>query len=587
MPLIPFVFAVLFGVSRTSVIPSQSGSNLTPENFKRILGPEVLSNLQNLAKLGNPENTLEVIHVLTQALQECVSRETPSMRRMYFSNRTVVCNDGSPAGYYIRKSHGSKRWIVFLEGGWYCFDWKSCENRWQRMRNLMSSNTWPENRNVGGILSADPEENPHWWNANHVFVPYCSSDSWSGASSAKEKGEFSFLGSIIVVEVIKELIKMGLYNAERLLLAGSSAGGTGVLVNLDRIADFLNEQGSRVKVYGLADSGWFLDNDPYESVECIEAHTCAPVEAIKQGIRLWNGQVPTRCKALYNPTDVWRCYFGYRIYPTLKAPLFVFQWLFDEAQMTADNVGAPVSKAQWDYIHHMGNELRSSLQNVTAVFAPSCISHIVLTKRDWRYVKINKNTLPEAIQCWEILEEERSNREKNEDEKENSTSQFAAAMLADMPYTQTLHIETTSSTEITSTDNIISREERRKLRRKERKRRRQNKNKKRKNKNRHSDSKKRQKRTVSFENNHSALALHDNYEACTQWFMDECSWPQCNRDCPRLHNPFTGEEMDFIELLKSFGLDMGSVANALGIDLTTLNEMDHDTLLQLLTQQTN
>lgn len=45
--------------------------------------------------------------------------------------------------------------------------------------------------------------------------------------------------------------------------------------------------------------------------------------------------------------------------------------------------------------------------------------------------------------------------------------------------------------------------------------------------------------------------------------------------------------MDFIELLKSFGLDMESVANALGIDMPTLNNMDHADLLNLLTQQTH
>lgn len=69
--------------------------------------------------------------------------------------------------------------------------------------------------------------------------------------------------------------------------------------------------------------------------------------------------------------------------------------------------------------------------------------------------------------------------------------------------------------------------------------------------------------------------------------LERCSWPQCNHSCPKLHNPFTGEEMDFIELLKSFGLDMESVANALGIDMQTLNNMDHSELLNLLTQQTN
>lgn len=44
--------------------------------------------------------------------------------------------------------------------------------------------------------------------------------------------------------------------------------------------------------------------------------------------------------------------------------------------------------------------------------------------------------------------------------------------------------------------------------------------------------------------------------------------------------------MDFIDLLKSFGLDMTSVANALGMDVTMLNNMDHDQLLQLLAEYT-
>jgi O-palmitoleoyl-L-serine hydrolase len=45
--------------------------------------------------------------------------------------------------------------------------------------------------------------------------------------------------------------------------------------------------------------------------------------------------------------------------------------------------------------------------------------------------------------------------------------------------------------------------------------------------------------------------------------------------------------MDFLELLKSFGLDMGSVASALGIDMAALNNMDQEVLLHLLTSQTS
>lgn len=83
------------------------------------------------------------------------------------------------------------------------------------------------------------------------------------------------------------------------------------------------------------------------------------------------------------------------------AEIFVFQWLFDEAQIDADNVGAPVTKQQWDYIHKMGDALRQSFENVSAVFAPSCISHAVLTKNDWQSVKIDDISIAAAIHCWE------------------------------------------------------------------------------------------------------------------------------------------------------------------------------------------
>ena len=84
----------------------------------------------------------------------------------------------------------------------------------------------------------------------------------------------------------------------------------------------------------------------------------------------------------------------------LAAPVFIFQWQFDEAQMTADNVGAPVTQAQWNFIHHQGRNIRRTLESVNAVFAPSCISHTVITKPDWVRVTVAGVNLPDAVQCW-------------------------------------------------------------------------------------------------------------------------------------------------------------------------------------------
>ncbi|CAH1400963.1 unnamed protein product [Nezara viridula] len=191
------------------------------------------------------------------------------------------------------------------------------------------------------------------------FIPYCTSDAWSGRRQTpllvKDGTQFTFMGAIIVEQVIRELLQLGLGNASSLILAGSSAGGAGVMLNLESVQLQLQSY-PNILVRGISDSGWFLDRTPYPSHE----DPMASVETIKKGMIMWQGQIPHSCKKHYI-SESWRCFFGYRLYPMLKAPLFVFQWLFDEAQMTADNVGAPVTKQQWDYIHKMGDRKKGKL----------------------------------------------------------------------------------------------------------------------------------------------------------------------------------------------------------------------------------
>jgi len=69
-----------------------------------------------------------------------------SLKRANLANSSITCNDGTHAGFYLRKQPSSKKWIVFLEGGWHCFDVRSCRARWMRLRHLMTSSQWPETR---------------------------------------------------------------------------------------------------------------------------------------------------------------------------------------------------------------------------------------------------------------------------------------------------------------------------------------------------------------------------------------------------------------------------------------------------------
>ncbi|CAG0878610.1 unnamed protein product [Darwinula stevensoni] len=624
---------------------------------RSLSGLEYMLGKQRSLNEVSPSGPIQTDHFLrrvSQALHQCGFSNPSPLQKVLLTNRTVTCNDGSPAGFYIRKSAGSKRWILFLEGGWYCHDDLSCQQRWMENTHLMTSFLWKDTRTEGGILSPYPEENPYWWNANHVYLPYCSSDCWSGRAYPYPGQRFAFLGSLIVEEVIRTLVKNhGLASSALLLLAGSSAGGTGVLVNLDRVSEILRTLAPGVEVRGLADSGWFLDRKPYRP----DAKARSPVDAIKVGAYRWKGRVPDRCLNQY-PSEPWSCYFGYKIYPTLRTPLFVFQWLYDEAQIEADNVGPPVSKDQWDHIHQSGDMLRNTFNNVSAVFAPACIGHTVLTKQDWGQVKVNGVTLPEALRCWELSPHERNHYHRYPDSPPLSSYSLhlesalmpgrgeESTMQADAPVettiastsisttispstsservnplliTNTLHRDLNSSrtkglSRILETNSTRRKRKRRKrhrkgrrrkrkgrrrgdeeeeeewkrrMRRRRRRRRERRKMRQRLNKNTllWSDVSDHERSERSLLDPHVEHRWRHHKDRCNHRLIDSCSWPMCNSQCPPIRDPRTGKEMDFIDLLKSFGLDMGSLADALGIDLHTLNNMDHNVLLRMLTRQ--
>ncbi|TKS91992.1 Palmitoleoyl-protein carboxylesterase notum1a [Collichthys lucidus] len=321
----------------------------------------------------NMDNFMTQVKNLAQSLYPCSAQKLDyDMKLNFLENTSVTCNDGSPAGYYLKESRGT------------------------------------------GILSPLPEENPHWWNANMVFIPYCSSDVWSGATAKTEQSGYAFMGSLIIQEVVKDLLSKGLDNAKVLLLAGSSAGGTGVLLNVDRVAELLEGLGhTGIQVRGLSDSGWFLDNKQYHCTDCVDAVSCAPTETIKRGIKYWGGVVPEKCRQTHEGQE-WNCFFGYRVFPSIKSPVFVVQWLFDEAQLTVDNIqltGQPVQEGQWRYIQNLGIELRNTLKDVPAMFAPACLSHEVITRNYWIDVQVKGTSLPRALHCWDrSLHDNRNNK---------------------------------------------------------------------------------------------------------------------------------------------------------------------------------
>jgi len=118
---------------------------------------------------------------------------------------------------------------------------------------------------LGGIFETS-KKNP-WAAANVAYVPYCSSDAWVGDAGASESTfGWHFRGQRILAAVLASLVQtqgLGSHTglgvaaeAQRLLLAGCSAGARGAMMNLDYVSGILADVGvtsEQVAVQGLLD----------------------------------------------------------------------------------------------------------------------------------------------------------------------------------------------------------------------------------------------------------------------------------------------------------------------------------------------
>lgn len=182
------------------------------------------------------------------------------------------CNDGTPAVFYVRPAAtaaNQNKWVIQLQGGGSCRTPEECADRWcsQNTRfgsRQMSSALAPAAIDGQGILFRGAPFVGPFEDANHVFIRYCSSDSWTGRANVAQTApdpitgvprtySIAFRGYDILDAVITTLRRnngaaITTYTLEgparpipdldagtNIVLAGASAGGTGVIQNGDRI----------------------------------------------------------------------------------------------------------------------------------------------------------------------------------------------------------------------------------------------------------------------------------------------------------------------------------------------------------------
>jgi hypothetical protein len=200
------------------------------------------------------------------------------------------CNDGSvPIVKVQLDDDGGRNWLVYLEGGGKCGSIEDCETRWRDCdpsprhsetglggavggKDKMQASPGGMNFNGNGILDFNghgDEVSPFEGKGfNRIFIPYCSSDTWRGlghshqvdyeptCGSLKQLQTLHFGGALIVEAVIDQIMAddQAPQAGNVIVLAGGSAGGAGVLHNLDRVTEQVRATEPNIMVVGIADS---------------------------------------------------------------------------------------------------------------------------------------------------------------------------------------------------------------------------------------------------------------------------------------------------------------------------------------------
>lgn len=192
------------------------------------------------------------------------------LRRVTLHGALELCNDGSPAVFYIRPATPGggheDDWLIWLEGGGGCRNAEDCAERWcgvgdQRSygAHKMSSRYTHLAIHGNGIFRQSAANRFTDWNM--VVTYYCSSDNYVGRHTIDVEPEtthpgykLAFNGQAILTGILDRL-RDGVTSDDglaelpavpataRILFTGTSGGGEGAIHNIDRVAAWAADVG--------------------------------------------------------------------------------------------------------------------------------------------------------------------------------------------------------------------------------------------------------------------------------------------------------------------------------------------------------
>lgn len=219
---------------------------------------------------------------------------------------TARCNDGTPFAYAIRPGDRDL-YVINISGGYFCEDDRArCADRAPR---LVTSPPEPDGAPTRiksrGVFSRDPTVNPTFARATQVDAHYCSSDLWLGASTERQpttgdpargwyfSGRVNFRALLDALSAVNGLDEAD--PALRVLFVGTSAGGAGLVGNVDQIVAVWPHAVADGRVKLVLDGSWVPPVPPWASRPLPDASRWGAAEPGCDAARRARGEPPRNC----------------------------------------------------------------------------------------------------------------------------------------------------------------------------------------------------------------------------------------------------------------------------------------------------
>merc|ERR1719433_9113 len=329
----------------------------------------------------------------------------------------ALCNDGSPAAYYYSKgAQGSNLWLVFLEGGMWCWDEESCRPGFHGTSSSTKFVRTPQGlawwaSKLHGLFDAksSPLAQTHI-----AYVRTCSNDAFLGDTSPTSRStarslfeRWHFRGSRIVEAVFLDLgarTGLGANPTDRVLFGGCSAGARGALVLLDYVAASLAGQ---AQVLGLFDSPLWVPIAPFgPGVASFELQTMKAKALFGNSIQY----VSAECENAY-PKASWKCMFPAFRLPFVQTPYFLSHSQYDKFAINWNlhrfwwlpkkKLNVTVRGFAERYRRLVNMYLPSPvLASDSTVFSPACYFHCTLGFQFANWIRVGGFTVLEHLERW-------------------------------------------------------------------------------------------------------------------------------------------------------------------------------------------